>query len=154
MAMRLMAMSDLIRTVVALGDTLKVRHRSGTGSWEKGARYLGYGVMEAFASRSRGTVAGQLTRACLAAPLEFDVRMRLRECGLERRATAVGVRRVDCSGNALGSMGSKSRKGYGSLSLNSLVMDGEEKWQAPATMAELATAIRNLPRSCRPRRVA
>ena len=47
----------------------------------------------------------------------------------------------------LGSMGSKSRKGYGSLSLMSLVVDGEEKWQAPATMAELATAISKLPRS-------
>lgn len=149
MAMRLMAPDNLNRT--ASGDILKVRDRSGTVG--EGARYLGYGVMEAFASRSRETVAGQLTRACLAAPFEFEVRMRLREHGLSGEQQQSVCDALIALGT-LGSMGSKSRKGYGSLGLNSLVVDGEEKWHAPVTMAELATAIRNLPRSGDPTALA
>ena len=42
----------------------------------EGARYLGYGVMDAFASSNRGTEAGQLTRSCVRAPLDFTVRAR------------------------------------------------------------------------------
>ena len=36
-----------------------------------GCGYLGYGVMTAF-----GAMAGQLTRACIAAPFDFTVRLR------------------------------------------------------------------------------
>ena len=35
----------------------------------EGARYLGYGVKEAFLSQSKGTKAGELTRRCLSSPV-------------------------------------------------------------------------------------
>ncbi len=70
---------------------------------EEGARYLGYGVMQ----------AGQRARACLTAPFEFDVVMRLREQGLSQEQQ----QSVRDALIALGSMGSNCRKGYGSLNL-------------------------------------
>ena len=140
LTMRL-ALSDAPGPVVS-GEILKVPDRGGTVG--KGARYLGYGVMEAFASRNRGTAAGQLTRACLAAPFEFTVRMR------GRRLTQTQVETLQdalIALGTLGSMGGKNRKGYGSLSLRSLWIDGAEQWSPAATIAELGTAIRKLPRA-------
>ena len=142
LAMRMQAPVDAAK--VGLGAILKVPGRNQTVG--EGARYLGYGVMEAFNRRDRGMEAGQLTRACLAAPFEFGVRMRLREQCLSAEQKQ-SVRDALIALGTLGSMGSKSRKGYGSLSLRSLVIDGEEKWRAPATMAELAAEIGKLPRS-------
>ena len=43
-----------------------------------GARYLGYGVMEAFGSSNKGTEAGQLTRPCINSSFEFKVKIRLK----------------------------------------------------------------------------
>ena len=140
--MRLAVPADLAK--VALGEILKVPR--GNRTVGEGARYLGYGVMEAFASRNRRTEAGQLTRACLAAPFEFEARMRLREQGLSQEQ-GQSVRDALIALGTLGSMGSKSRKGYGSLSLRSLVIDGEEIWRKPAAMTELASKIGELPRS-------
>ena len=41
-------------------------------------------------------------------------------------------------------MGAKSRKGYGSLVLQSLLMDEVERWRPPQTIAELKKAIEAL----------
>ena len=107
----------------------------------EGARYLGYGVMEAFPSRQRGTRAGQLIRPCLRAPLDFTVRMRGRGLAdeplnhLRNALLAVGV---------LGGMGAKSRKGYGSLAIQSLRMDDVEQWQAPQSVDDLRHRIKAL----------
>lgn len=104
----------------------------------EGARYLGYGVMEAFPSYRKGTKAGQLTRGCLLSPFEFTVKMRGRnlnvpELGLLKDALiALGT---------LGGMGAKSRKGYGSLVLRSLRIDGKEQWRKPQSVKELSDAI-------------
>ncbi len=104
----------------------------------KGARYLGYGVMEAFASRRRQTSAGQLTRACFRTPFDFTVRMRGRDLSATESASvtdalkAVGI---------LGGMGARSRKGYGSLALRSLRVDGREQWQAPRSETDLRDAV-------------
>lgn len=106
-----------------------------------GARYLGYGVMEAFASHTKRTSAGQLTRACLAAPFEFEVSMRLRSTKQQGRPidedllvdalVAVGL---------MGGMGAKSRKGYGSLALRTL--EGlRPEWSAPENLAGLCNHI-------------
>ena len=60
------------------GDRLTVSSRSRRVVGE-GARYLGYGVIEAFASRNKGSEAGQLTqRRGLRALFEFTVNMRCR----------------------------------------------------------------------------
>ena len=107
----------------------------------EGARYLGYGVMEAFPSRTRGTEAGQLTRACLGTPFEFTIQIRTRgldeqqQTSLKGALTTLGL---------LGGMGAKSRKGYGSLVLRSLCMDGVEQWRSPRDIAGLKKAIVDL----------
>ena len=52
--------------------------KDGTQVVGSGARYLGYGVMEAFASRKKNTLEGQLTRSCLLAPFTFTVELLLK----------------------------------------------------------------------------
>lgn len=109
-----------------------------------GARYLGYGVMEAFESRNRGTKAGELTRSCLPAPIDFTVLIRTRELSdeqmksLEDALIAMGI---------LGGMGAKSRKGYGSTVLRSLRIDGAETWSTPRSDAEVKRVIAELHRA-------
>lgn len=109
-----------------------------------GARYLGYGVMEAFASRNRGTEAGQLMRACFRAPFDFIVRMRGR--GLSEQDSTMLTDALIALGT-LGGMGAKSRKGYGSLALRSLRVHGVEQWNAPQSMSGLRGAIAKLERN-------
>src|SRR5690606_36629739 len=50
----------------------------------------------------------------------------------------------------LGGMGSKSRKGYGSLALRSLRMDGEERWSPPRDIEEIKASIGGLYREAKP----
>ncbi len=106
-----------------------------------GARYLGYGVMEAFGSRRRNTTAGQLTRGCLRAPFEFTAQLHCRDLSemdltlLQEALIALGT---------LGGMGAKSRKGYGSLALESLLANNEECWSAPKSMDDLKAKIGHL----------
>lgn len=108
-----------------------------------GARYLGYGVMEAFGSRNTGKKAGQLTRSCLRAPFDFTVRMRARDLSEQESAmlsnalTALGI---------FGGMGAKSRKGYGSLVIRSLLVNGVEQWREPQSMSDLHGEIVKLQR--------
>lgn len=102
----------------------------------EGARYLGYGVMQTF-----GRTAGQLIRPCLRAPIDFTIRMRGRNLGdeplnhLRNALLAVGV---------LGGMGAKSRKGYGSLAIQSLRVDDVEQWQAPQSVGDLRERVKAL----------
>ena len=129
-------------TVIPQGDVLTSSGPGGAPVGE-GARYLGYGVMEAFASPKRGTRAGELIRACLHAPFDFTVRMRSRRSSdssletLEQALIAVGV---------FGGMGARSRKGWGSLRMDSLRVDGDERWQMPRSLSELRDRIRTLRR--------
>lgn len=127
------------------GDVLTVRRQAaGSGAVVgEGARYLGYGVMEA--SYRKNTKAGQLTRACLPAPLDFTVQLGVRNPGED------GLRLLEGALMALGTiggMGAKSRKGYGSLVLQSLRTDGEERWDAPQSMDDLGQAIRQFSKYC------
>ncbi len=113
----------------------------------EGARYLGYGVMEAFESRNKGTRAGELARACLRAPFEFTVRMRIREDGPdgdEHRRSLIDA--LACLGTQ-GGLGAKSRKGYGSLVIRSLRVDGESQWSPPQTLPDLHDALADLLRN-------
>ena len=104
-----------------------------------GARYLGYGVMESFARGEKK--AGQLTRSCLRAPFDFTVHARGRRLTEESVATfadaltAMGV---------IGGMGARSRRGYGSLNLSSLSVDGAERWTKPRSMNDLCDRVRML----------
>ena len=110
----------------------------------EGARYLGYGVMHAFDSKKSNTRKGQLTRACLRAPFDFVVRMQLRG----REASPDELRQQSesledaliCLGSH-GGVGAKNRKGYGSLAIRSLLVNGEQRWRLPQTMHELRDAL-------------
>ena len=105
MSMRLASQSRTTRRRV--GEQLPVG---------EGARYLGYGVMEAFASQKKGTRAGQLMRGCLDGCFDFTVQIRLRnQGGRQEGRLALLERAVKCVG-FLGGIGAKSRKGYGSIS--------------------------------------
>ena len=99
-----------------------------------GCGYLAYGVMIGFGQR-----AGELTRACLRPTFTFTVAMVLKPTivpvqkqEIEKALRALGV---------FGGLGSKSRKGYGSLTLLSLKVDDKETWTTPTNTGELREAI-------------
>ena len=165
--MRLTPATDPPRVAeVKVGSVLTVSQSTGVVVGE-GARYLGYGVMEAFARsrmdkkagqltsarigvraerrdrRPRDKEAGELTRACLHAPFDFTVRMWGR--GL-RDDQMRSLRDALIALGTLGGMGAKSRKGYGSLVLRSLRIDGDESWHAPQSIDDLRTEISALHR--------
>jgi CRISPR-associated protein Cmr1 len=108
----------------------------------QGARYLGYGVMEAFASKKKETQEGKLTRSCLSAPFSFRVsvlpRKRLTDAQREEVLRALKLLGL------LGSLGSKARKGYGSLTLTRLVVGQGETWRAPSTAEQLQEQLTRL----------
>ena len=103
-----------------------------------GARYLGYGLMEAFGSSKKGTWAGQLQRACLRSPFDFTVQMRVR--GVDERALESLTDALTALGT-LGGMGARSRRGYGSLALQSLRVDDQERWRPPTSADALSESI-------------
>lgn len=132
-------------------DTLKKDDRLTVARGDQqvvgmGARYLGYGLM-----RPYGNNAGVLIRGCVLAPLEFTVQ--LRAIGLTPELQKTLVQGLIALGT-LGGMGSRSRRGYGSLVIRSLTVDGEsprldsasEPWSAPRDATELASAIAELQR--------
>ena len=105
------------------------------------SRYLGYGVMEAF-NRQGGTIrAGQLTRACINENQTFQVELTSAKAFDETLVSALKVMGL------LGGLGSKARKGLGSISLVSLSkLDDKENqlWQAPKTSAEYMSTVQEL----------
>ena len=130
---------------VAAGEVLTVSRSGGGPVVGEGARYLGYGVMRGF-----GKQGGQLPRACLRSPFEFTVRMRVREGARNesdhRSQLASLVDALICLGTH-GGMGAKSRKGYGSLVLRSLIVDGEQRWRSPKTIFDLRDSLTDLRRN-------
>ncbi len=115
----------------------------------EGARYLGYGVMKTFSSKEKGTNSGQLMRfmrSCILAPCSFTVLMR---CHGLKDETQKDTEQLELLQNALialgtiGGMGAKSRKGYGSLAIQTLSVDGEEQ-HLPKSISELSETIKKL----------
>ena len=114
----------------------------------EGARYFGYGVMEAFASDRKGTKAAQLTRSCLLAPFNFTVELLFKPVvsGEQRNQVEQALKVL----GLLGGLGSKSRKGYGSLTLTSLRInwkrdnEGSEDWKPPENPQELVERLGEL----------
>lgn len=136
------APGKVTRRQLAKGDVLKDRLGRTVGL---GVRYLGYGVMEAFGSQDRGTVAGQLIRGCIVPPLALVIELRCRDLTTEERDS---LRLALCAVGLLGGMGGKSRKGYGSLVLRELTVDGAAQWHAPSTIEALHERIVELRRDC------
>ena len=130
-------------------DTVLTEVRGEIRPVGMGARYLGYGLMAAFPSAKTNTQAGQLSRAALRAPLDVQVQLRAR--GLDDDLRDSLLHALIALGT-MGGLGSRSRKGYGSLALQSLTVDGvspklagnQKPWSAPRNASELADAIKAL----------
>lgn len=91
-----------------------------------GARYLGYGLMEAFDGEN--TTAGKLQRPCISHNQHLLVTFIAKDEIPEDFIDAVKLVGL------VGGMGSRSRKGFGSLSLCSLTLDGSNRWTKPASL--------------------
>lgn len=124
--------------VVAKGTVLTDGGQRVVG---EGARYLGYGVMEAFDSKKKETKAGQLTRPCLQSPFVFSVELRTSGVGAPQMQS---LRQALIALGTMGGLGSKSRKGYGSVMLEELEQDNETVWSAPESVDALITTIKSL----------
>lgn len=102
------------------------------------ARYLGYGLMEAFASRQKNTQAGQLMRGCIDENQRFTVKLSCRdgaEQSVQEALIALGL---------LGGLGSRARHAMGSISLVELQQDGKTVWKAPINREGYVKSIREL----------
>jgi len=97
-----------------------------------GMRYFGYGLMVAF-----GQNQGQLARPCLSAPFSFSIELVSRHTFADSLIDALKVMGL------LGALGSRSRRGYGSLSLFSLAGD-VEAWTSPKTKVDYANQLKTL----------
>jgi CRISPR-associated protein Cmr1 len=101
-----------------------------------GALYLGYGVVEPFDGQR--TRAGRLIRPCLTEAQEFDILVR------GSRETLVIVADAFKALGLLGGLGSKARKGYGSLTLTSLSQEDEPIYGRPTNSQGYRAALREL----------
>ena len=130
---------------IRAGQVLRAgEHGSSRRTVGDGARYFGYGVMEAFRSKKKGTKPGQLTRPCLKAPFEISVTLRVR--GLAPAQLELLTKALVTLGT-IGGMGAKSRKGYGSLATKTLCVNGASQ-PVPQSKSELQRENRrSVPRS-------
>jgi len=104
-----------------------------------GARYLGYGVVEAVPSKKRNTKEGQILRSCLKYPFEGVLSLIIRNGtssddikGIESAVIAMGL---------FGGLGSRSRKGYGSFNLVDLKLGDEILYRMPRDAEDLKQKI-------------
>lgn len=122
-------------------DSLKFKNKGHTHNQFKNhdaARYLGYGLMEAFASREKNTQAGQLMRDCIDENQRFVVKLLCRdeaEQSVQEALVAFGL---------FGGLGSRTRHGMGSVSLMELRQDENLIWKPPASREAYIQAVRNL----------
>lgn len=117
-----------------------LRQADGRDVVGHGARYLGYGVMEAFGSWNRNTRSGQLIRACIRAPFDVTVRIAARALhGQELQSLTDATIAL----GTLGGMGARSRKGYGSLVIRSLSVN-DQRHPVPQTVDDLCKTIASL----------
>ncbi len=124
---------------INVGEVLKTNNRV-VGD---GARYLAYGIMEAFGSRNKGTEAGQLTRPCLEAPFEFSLYLSFRTSSISEEQMKSIKDALKIMG-LLGGLGSRSRKAYGSVNLLSLEHNDKEIWSPPRTFSEYKEELDSL----------
>jgi CRISPR-associated protein Cmr1 len=100
------------------------------GTNRPGARYLGYGAMVPAGER-----AGQLTRAVIEKSQEFT--LELRACKIVPSEVIDALKLL----GLLGGVGSKARKGYGSLVLISLSGYGADDWKRPTNVSSYVAQV-------------
>jgi len=98
-----------------------------------GLRYLGYGVVDR---------NGKTTRPYLKPGGYFTVRLRAKKEAPKEAAFFLPLT-LQALG-LFGAAGSRSRNGFGSLSLESLTCNDEEIWKAPTTLEELKKCQKTL----------
>lgn len=115
-----------------VGETLK--EGDGRAVVGPGARYLGYGLMGAY-----GATMGKLERSCLRHGACVQVSFRFR-----RGADVASFRRALILFGLVGGLGSRARRGWGSLALVKLTEGeaGTTVWEPPATAADYTAALR------------
>lgn len=101
-----------LRTATTQKDKVHQSFRTAAG-----ARYLGYGLMTSF-----GAEAGTLQRPCINSGQIFYVTFISKDEIPQEFIDAVKLTGL------LGGLGSRSRKGFGSLTLNSLTLDNKSIW--------------------------
>lgn len=123
------------------GDIL----RNGSDVVGEGTRYLGYGLMGTF-----GDSAGRLVRSCFQAGDSFAIELVFRK-SVDPQDIVEILRALKLFG-LLGGLGSRVRRGWGSVALKSLQLEGidnEESWTRLVNQDTYKTAltsvIRGLP---------
>jgi CRISPR-associated protein Cmr1 len=107
------------------------------------ARYLGYGLIEAFSSKPKNKEAGQLVRDCLNENQTFTVTLNSFNPindSLKQSLILFGL---------IGGLGSRTRHGMGSITLETLhekfpKQAEQQTWSAPKTSAEYAASIHRI----------
>ena len=107
-----------------------------------GARYLGYGVVKAAASRKRNTKEGQLLRPCLKYPFEGVLKLLFKPKTEEKDVKTVEAALIAMG--LFGGLGSRSRRGYGSLNLLELKNEGAKVFEQPKDRDDLRSKIQDL----------
>ncbi|MFH1097735.1 MAG: type III-B CRISPR module RAMP protein Cmr1 [Candidatus Desantisbacteria bacterium] len=92
-------------------------------STKPAARYLGYGLMVAFGKSDGSTKNGQLERGCINENQTFTVTLLFKKQIDDSVVQALKVMGL------LGGLGSRVRRGIGSVAIESLKVNNEEKWE-------------------------
>ncbi len=107
--------------IVPKNERLKVGKGKNSPLVGPGARYLGYGLMEAFDNRKKNRSAGQLTRPCIREGAQFWVT--LQACKRRNNTSAtidpMIIEALKLFG-LIGGLGARTRRGWGSVRLLSL----------------------------------
>jgi CRISPR-associated protein Cmr1 len=90
-----------------------------------GARYLGFGLMDAFDGKK--TTAGRLSKGCINHNQEFSI------SAIARNEFSNDLIRTFKLFGLLGGLGSRSRKGFGSITLTRIKVNDREYWVRPET---------------------
>lgn len=138
------------RCDVRRSPDIRCRPHEYGGSVGHGARYLGYGLITAFATKHEQTVwapaksyGGQLDRDCFRLGRSFSLQIRFRPlCSEIDRTDALDVKAAVKLFGLLGGLGSRARRGWGSVALSQL--SGGDEWMAPTSLSEYRKNIKDL----------
>ena len=135
---RLFGSSGGRQSRISIGQVACHRIKRGAGCNLRGVgpgiRYLGYGVME----------AGRNQREFLHPGLNFTARMSVRDAEKELDPLSLALATL----GLFGGMGARSRKGFGSVSMRSLRVSGEETWGASESIDGLSNRIKYVLKKC------
>lgn len=114
-----------------------ILYETGTQEVGPGARYFGYGLMSAF-----GNNAGHLEHSCLLPGNSFCLELFFRQSKFDTlKKEIIPVLKLF---GLLGGLGSRVRRGWGSVSLSKLEGDGVEGWKRPKDIQDYEKELQEL----------